>query len=229
MPRTRTTKPSTDPFFGSGLLFDVVASTPGGKLTGQGAICVFWAWGFPCSRQCWALMTIFNLRKGSTPILIRLRKGHSRQMNTVGSGDVTTSADNACATTPMLLTYQFQEPGEYFLVATLGGYRSKLEIPFAVIVRDWPTFTEAERQFARKNPGSVPGARATVHCSKCSHAYIFEENLSEDTPLPGGVQKFPESGKFECIDCGETVHLRDIQGQLRSSLKQILSQTIRGH
>ncbi len=216
------------PTFGSGLLFDSYNQTANKKINGLGVINIFRAWGFPCFRQATALISIFNLRKGSTTGDILLSKSRCIEKQIITSFTVTIDANNACmaAATPLLL--KFNEKGRYFINAVFHDYKSTLKIPFTVDLQRWPIFSEKEHQFAKEHHIPSGSMRADVHCQKCEHAYIFEENILEEVLPPGGVMRFPESGEFKCEQCSETIYLKDIQGQIRFSLKEMLSNTMRG-
>ena len=113
--------------------------------------------------------------------------------------------------------------GSYELLFSIPRTHRTLTIAFEVRKKDWPQFTKAETEFAKANPNCAKSIRANIHCAKCSYAYVFEETLLE-APPDGGVQRFPESGEFKCIDCQDTLELRDLQGQLRASLKEQVRQ-----
>lgn len=217
------------PTFGSGLLFDSYNETANKKINGLGAINIFRAWGFPSFRQATALISIFNLRKGSTTGEILLKKPHAIDKQSIRSFTVTTDSNNSCMTAVIPLSLKFNEKGRHFIYAIFHDYKSTLKIPCIVELQKWPTFSQEERQFVRKHRNILLGPiRTNLTCQQCSHAYIFEENILEEVLPPGGVTRFPKSGEFECTECNETIYLKDIQGQIRFSLKQMLSNIMRG-
>ena len=217
------------PTFGSGLLFDSYNKTANKKINGLGAINIFRAWGFPSFRQAIALISIFNLRKGPTAGEILLRTPHTIEKQHITSFTVTTDSNNSCMTATIPLSLKFNEKGRHFIHAIFHDYKSTLKIPCIVELQKWPTFSEQEHQFIREHRNIPLGPiRTNLTCQQCNHAYIFEESILEEVSPPGGVTRFPKSGEFECTECKETIYLKDIQGQIRFSLKQMLSNIMRG-
>jgi len=217
------------PKFGSGLLFDSYNKAANNKINGLGVINIFRAWGFPCFRQATAIISLFNLRKGTTTGEIQLSKSRGTETQIIASFNVTSDFNNACTTAVTPLSLKFSEKGHYFIKAVFHDYKSTLKIPFNVNLIKWPIFSEEERKFAKVHRIPSESIRTDVHCQKCAHVYIFGENILEEVPPPGGVMRFPESGEFKCEQCGETIYLKDIQGQIRFSLKQLLSNVMKGH
>ena len=64
---------------------------------------------------------------------------------------------------------------------------------------------------------------AQVKCKNCGHSCLFEEKILESEEHSGGTIPFPESGIHECDNCGHNMKLKDIQGQIRASIKDNLS------
>lgn len=217
------------PTFGSGLLFDSYNETSNKKINGLGAINIFRTWGFPSFRQATALISIFNLKKGSTTGEILLGKPHAIDKQSVTSFTVATDRNNSCMTAVIPLLLKFNEKGRHSINAMFHDYKSTLKIPCFVELQKWPVFSQEECQFVREHHNVPIGPiRTNLTCQQCGHAYIFEENILEEALPPGGVTRFPESGEFRCTECNETIYLKDIQGQIRFSLKQMLSNTMRG-
>lgn len=216
------------PKFNSGLLFDSFNETANKKINGLGAINIFRAWGFPCTRQSIALISIFDLKKGDTKGDILLSKLHGTEETKVTSFTATTNIKNSCITAVIPIAVTFERKGRYYLKAVFHDYKSVLKIHFIVDLQKWPIFSKEELDFIREHPIPYGSIRADIQCNKCSHAYIFEETILEGILPPGGVMRFPESGEFQCEQCNEKIYLRDIQGQMRFSLKEIISNAMRG-
>ena len=216
------------PKFNSGLLFDIVNVTPNNKINGLGSINIFRAWGFPSTRQATILISIFNLKRGDNSGDILLGKLHGTEEIKVAPFSVKSNVNNACMTTAIPVVVTFIEEGRYYFKSVFHDYKSVLNIHFKFDLQKWPIFSKEEIDFVRKNPKPFSSIRADINCNKCSHTYIFEENILEEVPPSGGVSRFPESGELQCGECNEKIYLRDIQGQMRFSLKEIISNAMKG-
>ncbi|MFC1956822.1 hypothetical protein ACFLVY_00795 [Chloroflexota bacterium] len=210
------------PKFGSGLLFNSINTTANKQINGLGLINIFRVWAFPCFRNATAVISIFNLSKGTTTGKLFLTTSKRAEMRAIGDFKVVTDRNNTTLAVTPTLTLEFASGGFYFIRAVLDNYKSTLNIPFSVILQKWPEFTQEERQFAQERELPARTIRADLNCPECKHAYIFQESIFEDIQLPGGVLRFPESGEYVCTECSAPIYLRDIQGQIRFSLKEIL-------
>ncbi|HEY33359.1 MAG TPA: hypothetical protein G4O10_09700 [Dehalococcoidia bacterium] len=215
------------PKFNSGLLFDIVQETSNRKINGLGAINIFRAWGFPCRRNATLLLSLLYLKKGANSGDILLGKLRGTEETKLTSFTVTSNINNAHMSAAIPLQLSFKQQGRYYFKSVFHDYRSVLKIHFVVHLQKWPVFSEEELTFVRESPTTYNSIRANIHCDKCSHAYIFEENILDVLPPPGGVMRFPESGEFRCTQCQETIHLKDIQGQMRFSLKEIITSAMK--
>lgn len=216
-----------NPILGSGILANSSSRSQIGKLDCLGIITIFWAWAFPCVRHWQALITIFNLKIGKTPITVSIGKRNSLKLSSLLMMDIEAKEDLSSITVPISLNYKFSELGLYNLVISFINYPGKLMIPFEVREKKWPVITNAEKRFIYKKKGFFPKFQANVHCDKCDHVYVFEESIGEIKTGKGGVFSFPENGIFECIECSNILYLKDIQGQLRSALKDIILKQMR--
>lgn len=225
--KKKTAKKHINPILGSGILANSSSRSKIGRLDCLGIITVFWAWAFPCVRRWQALITIFNLEKGKTPITVSIGKRNSRNLSSLLITDIETGGNISTITVPLVLSYGFSETGLYDLVVSFKNCRGKLKIPFEVREKKWPVITEAEKRFIKEQIDFFPKFQVNVHCSKCNHVYVFEESIEEIKSEKGGVCRFPENGDFECIECGNIIHLKDIQGQLRSALKDTILKRMR--
>lgn len=210
---------------GSGLLSDNVKSSEKGKVDCYGVFTIMYAWGYPCSRTWKATITIFELPKGKTSITVNLMKGN-KIIKALANVTIETDEPNSVIVVPIPMKYRFEKHGLYNLEFSLKDNKNKLRLPFEVRTNEWTQFTEKEIEFAKGNSSIPQSIRANVHCDKCEHAYIFEETFLPELELKGGILRFPESGKFECEECDHAIELRDIQGQLRASLKEIITKEI---
>jgi len=216
------------PKFNSGFLFDSVNKTANNKVNGIGAINVFRAWGFPCVRQSTALISMFGLKKGDNTGNIVLSKLHSTEETHVASFNAPMSINNSWINAVIPLVVTFNQKGRHYFKAILHDSKSVLKIHFIVDLQKWPKFSKEELDFVIEHPIPYGSIRADIQCNKCSHAYIFEETILEGIMPPGGIMRFPESGEFKCKQCDEIIFLSDIQGQMRFSLKEIITNAMRG-
>jgi hypothetical protein len=198
-----------------------------GKAIAQGLITTFWAWGFPCSRSCVCFATAFDLPVGTTKLILALTGPGGRAKRQVSTFDIPSQNEGAATTAVVPVRFEVRDAGDYSFECNLEGQRRTISLPFLVRQREWPEFTEEEKQFATENNNVTQSLRANVHCSQCSHAFIFEESMVDDK-APGGVNRFPADGVFKCDDCGHVLRLRDIQGQLRASLKAMVGAAMGG-
>ena len=211
-----------NPILGSGILANSSSLSQTRKLNCLGIITVFWAWAFPCFRNWQALVTFFNLKKGKTPITVSIGKWNSIKLSSLLMMDIEVKDNISSITVPIILNHKFSELGLYNLVISFKDYPGKLKIPFEVKEKKWPIITNAEKRFIYEKKGFFPKFQANVHCDKCDHVYVFEESINLINREKGGVFNFPENGVFECIECGNILYLKDIQGQLRSALKDVI-------
>lgn len=211
------------PKFGSGILADSVKKSEHGKVDCFGVFTVIWAWGYPCSRSGNIIFTLFNLHKGSYPILLSLRKYASKDINLIASGELKViEGKSATHVETFKINIKLTEPGRYLIECSLKNNPNILIVPFEVITKEWPEFSAKEIEFARQDTSILQAIRANIDCSDCKQAYIFEESFIPDREIAPGVRRFPDSGEFECDNCGHTIPLKDIQGRLRASLKEAI-------
>jgi hypothetical protein len=220
--KKRVNVKTKNPILGSGILANSISRSQIGKLDCSGIITIFWAWAFPCIRHWQALATIFNLKKGKTPITVSIGKRNSIKLSSLLMMDIEVKDNLSTITVPIMLNYKFCELGLYNLVISFKDYPDKLKIPFEVREKKWPIITNDEKRFIKEQKGFFPKFQANVHCEKCKHVYVFEESIGAIKSGKGGVFSFPENGVFECVECGTTLQLKDLQGQLRSALKDTI-------
>ncbi len=211
---------------GGALLSDSVARTHSGKVQVQGVFTIMWAWGFPCARNWFLTLTVFGLSEGKTSVVVGVRHSNDDSETSLAIIDAEVHEDNASSTLVVQLSHVFERPGRYLIVCSVRDSSSKLSIPIDVREKAWPEYTDDELAFVRENSAIPRNLRANVHCKQCSYAYIFEESIFNEKPK-GGVKSFPEDGQFECTDCGHIMNLKDIQGRLRASLKELVNSAMR--
>ena len=82
---------------------------------------------------------------------------------------------------------------------------------------------DLEIEILEKNKALIPHkVSAQVKCSQCNQHYVFEEKILDSVESSGGTTPFPENGIYECDSCGHRMKLKDIQGQIRASIKDNL-------
>ena len=223
----RKSETKTKPFFGSGILADSLRASQDGKVNATGIFTVLYAWSFPCNRVLNAVLTIFNLPKGITSIAASVGKRNSRKLKSLGLFDVISKTNGGVITAPYEIKHKFEHQGYNEIIFSFRDYPGKLKIPLDIRKRQWPEFTDKELRFIKTTGSKFPSFRITIHCSGCEHVYIFEEQLNTELPLKGGVHRFPEQGVFICEECDREMDLKDIQGQLRQSLKDTIKQRMK--
>jgi hypothetical protein len=211
---------------GTGLLADKTERTDPGKLNAYGVITVFWAWGFPCFRKAQAVVTLFSLPQGDTHIVFSLGGPGIEEPLSLGKAEVKASEPNHTMTLDVPIASRFAQPGLYHVIAQFSDRPGRITIPFEIRLKEWPTFTKEEIEFARSNPNVPHTLGARVQCRGCENDYAFEESLLEDFEPSGDVLRFPESGVFECTECDYTLQLRDLHGQARAILKTRLKEAM---
>ncbi len=195
-----------------------------GKIDAIGIFTRFNAWGYPCVRNWTLIFTIYDVPKNGINIHIGLKRKSSKSLITLKTIDLKGSSKPNSHTIPISLNYKFEKPGDYTIICSIKDFSNKLRIPFNISTLDWPTFTKDDIDIVNKFKKQIPyRLTAQVNCSVCGHAYIFEESILKDEETQGGTIRFPENGVFECTECGHEMNLKDIQGQLRASLKDNLT------
>lgn len=211
------------PRFGGGVVCDIAKPHPSGKIDANGIFTKFWAWGYPANRNWSLIITLFYVPKKQTTLIFGVRKKGSSKIDTVGTADIQDNNVDNQHTINVQLGYAFDSEGDYEIVCTLKDYKTKLVVPFNIRTREWPTFSENELEFLKENKEKVPfKLSAQIKCKDCGHLYNFEENILPDEEISGGAVRFPDNGEYECEHCGRILKLKDIQGQIRASIKDNL-------
>ncbi len=215
------------PYIGGGILTDNSSRDKSGKMNAYGIFTMFWAWDFPCNRHAEAIITMFNIPKQKTKVTISVKKKGNKAKNIASLIVESKKANPIPLVSNIPLPLTFFSEGSYELLFSIPRTRRTFTIAFEIRKNVWPELTKSEIKFAKSNPSFIQIRRANVQCSKCKRAYIFEDNIL-GTPPDAGVEKFPESGKYKCISegCKKTLELRDLQGLLRSSLKDGVRQAM---
>lgn len=214
------------PKFGSGLVCDGFFDMENHKISATGVFTLFYAWGYPCFRKWTTIVTLFDLPKGTTSILVSLGKKGIALKNSLQVIDLFSNESNNSMIINVTIPYKFTAPGLYEVIFSFKDYKGQIKIPFELRNHDWPVFSLEEKEFVKINQNVISKLRVNVQCDNCSYAYVFEEAVIDDEEETKGVKKFPQNGVFECLDCGKTLFLKDIQGQLRSSIKEALKEAM---
>ena len=199
-----------------------------GKVDCKGVFTSFLAWSYPTSVRSWvALLTVYGLPTGTTTITASISQGKGRKTR-LAKADIQRVKGDLGSVIYMPLGYQFPSEGFYSVHFNVVGTTKTLRVPLLVATQPWPRTTKRQREFFQSHPAIPHSIRMNVLCSNCSRPFMFEENILPEEELAEGVLPFPESGKLKCGSCSRTLHLKDIQGQLRSSLKTAVVTAMRG-
>ena len=187
----------------------------------------FLAWGYPTTVRTWhAIVTAHGFPKGTTSIAVSISYGR-REKTTLTTSDIESPKPEIGNVMNVPLAYQFEKEGLYTVHFNVVGSTEALKVLLRVITQPWPKFTRQELRFLEKNPSIQHSIRANIICTDCSQPYVFEESVLPDEKLQLGVFPFPELGVFECDTCGHQLHLKDMQGQIRESIKKTVSAMMR--
>lgn len=210
--------------FGNALLADFARRQPNGKIDAIGIFTRFNAWGYPCIRNWTLILTIYDIPISGANVHIGIKRKNLNNIETLAAFDIKGSNSNNSHTIPIALSYVFTKSGTYEIICSVRDLKSKLKVPVYIETIPWPKFTPQEVEIVRKNRRLIPyKLSAQINCNSCSHAYLFEESILIEEEPQGGTYRFPKSGVFECTNCGYEMNLKDIQGQLRASLKDNVS------
>ncbi len=210
--------------FGNALMADYARPQPTGKIDAIGIFTRFNAWGYPCIRNWTLVFSIYDIPLVGINLHIGIKKKGQKGLETLTAFDLKGSNELNSHTIPVALNYTFQKDGEYEIQCSIKDSNAKISIPVDISTMPWAIFTKEEIEFVDKNKKVIPyRLSAQINCNSCSHAYIFEESILEDEPPQGGTIRFPKNGVFECKNCGHEMNLKDIQGQLRASLKDSIN------
>lgn len=216
------------PSFGSAIFCNSATQGERGKVDCRGIFTSFLAWGYPTSIRNWqAIVTIYNLPKETTAVSVAIayRRGKRK---TLATADIEKGEKELGNVLHIPLRYQFYREGIYNIFFNIIGTIKTLKVPLKVSTQDWPEFTDREIELIRKNKNLPNAIRAIVICSDCSKPYTFEEALLPGHKMADGVQPFPNSGFIICESCGAKIYLKDVQGQVRSSMKTAAQRARKG-
>lgn len=211
------------PWFGGGLVSDSARPQNSGKIDVHGVFTQMYCWGYPALRA-WALVvTIFDLPRAKTPLIIGIKRKGNSEIDTLATLDIKDESLDNAHTIHLELGYRFQKEGDYEIICYFKDYSAKLKTPIRIRTREWPTFSTKEIEILEKNKALIPHkVSAQVKCSQCNQHYVFEEKILDSVESSGGTTPFPENGIYECDSCGHRMKLKDIQGQIRASIKDNL-------
>ncbi len=214
--------------FGGAVFCDNASRGASGKIDCRGVFTSFWAWAYPTSTRTWhAIVTLYNLTEGTTSVTAAISLGRGKK-TTLAHGDIQTSKGNVGNVVNMPLRFEFPREGLYTMYFNIVGTTTTLKVPLRVNTQAWPHFTKTQLELLERNPRIPHSVRANVVCSECGKPYVFEESVLPEPPLASGVRPFPDSGVIECEVCKHRLNLKDIQGQVRSSIKTAVAAAVRG-
>lgn len=199
-----------------------VSPSESGKIICRDIFTTHLAWAYPTAFRSWfAILTLYNLPPVTTTIVVSISHGRGPK-TTLASADIKRAPEDLGVVINIPLRHKFQNEGLYIVHFNVVGTTKVLKTPLNVATRPWPKLTKKELAFLQNNPSLPHSIRMIVKCSNCPGLYTFEENVIAEEKLENGVLPFPSSGLFKCNKCGHKLQLKDIQGQLRSSIKTSL-------
>lgn len=196
---------------------------PNGKPDAHGIFTMFLAWGFPATRSWSLILTLFDVPPTPTIISIFIKRKGDSKLTLISQVPIEDSNIGNSHTVQVGLGYEFKKEGDYELICSLKNHTTKLKIPMRLRFMLWPTFTEKELSLIRSNSSSII-SKLSVHikCKDCGHLYVFEENVLPEENVSGGAIRFPENGIYLCKECSGSLKLKDMQGQMRTAIKESL-------
>lgn len=216
------------PMLTSAIFCNFVSKGESGKVDCRDVFTTFLTWAYPTAFRTWfAILAVYNLPPETTSISVSISRGRGKK-TTLISVDIVDVGENFGTIVNIPLRYKFQNEGFHIIHFNVVGTTTVLRIPVNVITQPWPKLSGKQIAFLKSTPSIPHCIRTNILCSSCSSPYVFEENVIPNEELVKGVLPFPESGIFECENCGYKLHLKDIQGQLRSSIKMAVTAAIRG-
>lgn len=223
----KSNKPIRLPRFGGGLIANNARPQSSGKTDLHGVFTIMYAWGYPAARVWTLVMTVFDVPRIKTTIHIGISRKGSKEVSTLATIDLKDEKNNNADIINIELANRFQRDGDYEIICSLKDSSSKLRIPIRIVTRDWPTFNENELKILEQNKSLLPHkVTAQVTCRKCNQHYVFEEKILPNEKYSGGTIPFPDNGVYVCENCDHKLNLKDIQGQIRASIKDNFIQFI---
>ena len=217
-----------NPSIGSAILADRSNKDETQKVNINGAFTTFWAWGFPCFRKWTATVTLFNLPKGKTSMKAYLN-GPSIKNIIIAGGGIETKYEDTNFIMQFDLEYMFKKPGKYFIDFRYDDFDDSLTVPFEIREKNWAKFTRSEIKFVRKHKNIPDNIEVDIQCKKCDSMYTFVEAIGPEIYLRmPEARQFPLDGSFPCDKCNNIIDLKDIQGQVRETLKGMIISAMRG-
>jgi len=225
---TKSMSGRSGPKLAAAVFCNAVSKSESGKMNCQNIFTSFLAWAYPTAFRSWfAILTVYNLPPVGTTIAVSISCDR-RKKTTLASVDIKREQEDLGSIINIPLHHKFQNEGLHFVHFNVVGTTKVLNIPLNVVTRPWPKFSKKDLEFLKNNPSIPHSIRVNVSCSNCSSPYTFEDNVLSKEDLVGGVLPFPDLGLFECNNCGLKLNLKDIQGQLRNSIKTAVSTASRG-
>jgi len=220
----------TKPIIGGILFCNSTSPGEGGKINGLGFFTSFLAWSFPTSVRIWhAVLTLYDFKERSVEILCSVSVNNRRKIKLpTAKIDFKIQKDNYGLIIDIPLRHIFEQEGLHTFYFNIDKSNIFIRIPIMVSKLPWPQFNSKQLEFLKTDPSIPHSFRINFTCPKCSRPFIFEDSIFPDEKLADGVLAFPQSGLFDCESCETKLHLKDIQGQLRSSIKSNVVNFMRG-
>lgn len=215
------------PMFGGAVFCNSVSKGEQGKLDCHGVFTSFLAWAYPTVHRSWhAVFTIYNLPSGLLTVTISISSKNNNKLQ-LGKMKLEKTKDDIGIVLDALLLHQFDQEGFYDVHFESEDIPKSLIVPVRVVTKPWPKFTKKQLDFLRDNPTVPHSVRMNVLCAECSRPYIFEYSIFSDEKFADGVLPVPNSGEYECDSCGHLIMLKDLQGQVRDSIKKAVVNAMR--
>lgn len=219
------------PFFGEAILCNSTSHGESGKIDSKGLFTSFLAWSYPTSNRNWHLIFgLYDFPGGVVEIKVTITHPLALKENIIYDQAINLPKKRYQVghLIDLDVNCEFEYEGYYQANISLRDFSITKSIPLKVVTQPWPEFTPNEIDYFLKTPSIPHKVRLVVVCSECSSSYIFEESALEESELSEGVYVFPSNGSFDCLKCGHKMNLRDIQGQMRKSLKASIPSNRRG-
>ena len=212
----------------SAIFCNAVSQGKSGKIDCRDVFTSFLTWAYPTAYRNWfAILTVYDLPVGTTSMSVSISRARGRK-KTLTTADIERTGEDVGSIFHIPLQYKFESAGFHTIHFTVVGTTTVLKIPLNVITQPWPQLSKKQLAFLKNNSSTPHSIRMNILCSNCSRPYVFEENVLPSKKSIEGVLSFPDSGEFVCDNCGHELHLKDIQGQLRSSIKTAVTTAMQG-
>ena len=191
-----------------------------GKFDAFGIFSWMVVWGLPATREFSFTCGILN--PGTSKLsLVLLLKEPDRSIRQIATAEIGPALGEHSITFAERVSLSLRRDGPHEIGVGVKGASERLirwtplEIRLQAL-RPLPSGDELASILS--DPHSVKALRAEIQCKKCSARFLFEINANPSAAPSKGAIRFPESGRFQCTQCGTVLHTRDIEGQLRGHI-----------